>query len=200
MRDLRIICRSTAAMLAMYGAYAFSQGLLAKYSGVALPTLVSSAEAQISTRAPAERAERSGSASNEDLHCLALNVYWEARTEPWLGKLAVAMVTLNRVESRHFENTICAVVRQGGEKVKHRCQFSWYCDGKRDEPLNQAAWREAKEIARLALEYQASDPTDGALYFHADYVRPKWSKTMTKKTRIGRHLFYGIGRRQAAND
>ena len=59
------------------------------------------------------------------LQCLALNVYWEARSEPMQGQLAVAAVTLNRVNDPRFPDDICDVVRQGGEVRKHRCQFSW---------------------------------------------------------------------------
>ncbi len=76
------------------------------------------------------------------LHCLALNVYWEARSGSPEDQRAVAHVTLNRVASPDFPGSVCAVVRQGGE-ARDRCQFSWRCDGKPDRPENPEAWRKA---------------------------------------------------------
>mgnify|MGYP003314693505 CR=1 FL=1 len=64
----------------------------------------------------------------EEMYCLAKNIYFESRDQPYIGRLAVAQVTMNRVKSEEFPDTICDVVTQGGER-KHRCQFSWYCDG-----------------------------------------------------------------------
>lgn len=125
-----------------------------------------------------------------ELHCLALNVYWEARSEPALGRLAVAEVTLNRVAHRDFPKTICDVVRQGAEQGLHRCQFSWVCDRRSNEPDHDAAWRDAELVAYAALFLNLPDPTRGALWYHADYVTPPWAGAMAEATRIGRHLFY----------
>ena len=124
-----------------------------------------------------------------DLRCLALNIYHEARSEPESGQIAVARVTLNRVESEAFPESICGVVKQGSQK-RHRCQFSWWCDGKPDEPKEQKAWKRSLEISRRVLTDEVPDPTDGALYYHTDYVSPKWSRHLERTTRIGRHLFY----------
>lgn len=124
------------------------------------------------------------------IRCLALNIYWEARSEPLLGKIAVAKVTLNRVKDPKFPDSICDVVRQGEESVLHQCQFSWFCDGRKDVPLNQAAWRHAKEVAYLVVLYGAPDPTRGALWYHADYADPPWTRSMTRTTQIGRHIYY----------
>lgn len=126
----------------------------------------------------------------EELHCLALNIYWEARSESRTGQIGVAMVTLNRVADPFFPKTICEVVRQGGPTPKHQCQFSWYCDGKSDLPQHAAAWRRAQEVAYAVLFGGPRDPTRGALFYHADYVRPVWSRSMTKTIRIGRHIYY----------
>jgi spore germination cell wall hydrolase CwlJ-like protein len=127
---------------------------------------------------------------NEEFRCLAQNVYWEARSEPELGKIAVAKVTLNRVASGGFPSTICGVVRQGGSKVRSRCQFSWYCDGKSDEPDEAEAWHKAQQIASQALFYTIEDPTGGALWFHATYVRPAWAHSKVVTLRVGRHIYY----------
>ena len=127
---------------------------------------------------------------NQEFRCLALNVYWEARSESSLGQFAVAAVTLNRVAHERFPDTICEVVRQGGADRKHRCQFSWWCDGKSDDPTNQAAWQAAQSIAYTTLFFDPPDPTGGALWYHADYVNPSWSKAMSLVTTIGRHIYY----------
>jgi N-acetylmuramoyl-L-alanine amidase len=124
-----------------------------------------------------------------DLHCLALNIYHEARSEPETGQIAVARVTLNRVESEAFPESICGVVKQGGQRL-HRCQFSWWCDGKPDDPKEQQAWKRSLEISRRVLADEVPDPTNGALYYHTDYVSPKWSNHFKRTARIGRHLFY----------
>ena len=77
--------------------------------------------------------------NSEELECMSKNIYFEAAMESTAGKLAVAQVTMNRVRSHHYPNTVCKVITQGrhyknGFPVKDRCQFSWYCDGKLDVP------------------------------------------------------------------
>jgi spore germination cell wall hydrolase CwlJ-like protein len=128
-------------------------------------------------------------AVDEELHCLALNIYHEARSEPLSGQIAVAQVTLNRVASKAFPASVCGVVKQGGQ-TRNRCQFSWWCDGKSDQPTEQQAWRRSLELGRRVLADQAPDPTNGALYYHADYVAPRWSRAFQRTAQIGRHLFY----------
>ncbi len=126
---------------------------------------------------------------DESLRCLALNVYHEARSEPEIGQLAVAAVTLNRVHSEAFPDSVCKVVKQGGQH-RNRCQFSWWCDGKSDRPTEAEAWKNARRISRLALLGQAEDPTDEALYYHATYVKPRWSRKFERTARIDHHVFY----------
>jgi spore germination cell wall hydrolase CwlJ-like protein len=128
--------------------------------------------------------------SERELDCLALNVYWEARSEPPAGQMAVAAVVLNRVANPAFPDTICDVVMQGAEHGRHRCQFSWHCDGLDDTPRNPAAWEKALMVARLVLSGGEDDPSRGALWYHADHVRPGWSRKMAVIARIGHHLFY----------
>ncbi|MCG7957511.1 MAG: cell wall hydrolase [Candidatus Thiodiazotropha taylori] len=138
-------------------------------------------------------AQQSIALSNE-LHCLALNIYFEARSESAQGQYAVGHVVMNRVAHQGFPDSICAVVKQGGEKRLNRCQFSWWCDGRSDKPINRKAW--LKSLARAFEVYlgQVKDPTYGALWYHADYVSPKWSKAFTVVTKIGHHLFYHKGK------
>ena len=97
-------------------------------------------------------------ASEEEIRCLAENIYWEARNQSKEGRLAVAQVTLNRVEDPRFPNTICGVVKQtkyypSGRIDLHSCQFSWYCDGKSDEPLEHemTAWNESHALATSVI-------------------------------------------------
>ena len=130
---------------------------------------------------------------SRELECLALNIYWEARSEPLLGQVAVAAVTLNRVAAPAFPDSVCEVVFQGEERGRHLCQFSWRCDGLDDRPRNLVAWEAARRVARLALSDQVADPTGGALWYHADHVLPDWTEEMTMRARIGHHLFYGRG-------
>jgi spore germination cell wall hydrolase CwlJ-like protein len=125
-----------------------------------------------------------------EFECLARNVYFEARGEPLTGKYAVASVTLNRVVSPAFPDGICKVVYQGAGQGRRDCQFSWACDRYSDQPRDANAWEIAKQVAHNALFLDQPDPTDGAVYFHASWVRPNWSRTMVKVGRIGGHVFY----------
>jgi spore germination cell wall hydrolase CwlJ-like protein len=148
----------------------------------------------------------------EDIRCLAENIYHEARNQGTAGWLAVASVTLNRVADRRFPNTICGVVFQAETKeswktkskknipdaerifypVRHRCQFSWYCDGKADDINHISIFLEIMTFTKFILTSQIMmfDITDGATFYHADYVTPSWAKSKTKTIEIGDHIFY----------
>ncbi len=119
----------------------------------------------------------------DELYCLALNVYFEARGEPVEGKFAVAAVTMNRVRSPRFPSDICAVVWQ-------RRQFSWTHDGRPDRPYEKAAWREALWVATLTYEFSQPSNVGAATYFHAAYASPVWAKSLQKVAQVGRHIFY----------
>lgn len=125
-----------------------------------------------------------------ELRCLALNIYWESRSESLDGQLAVAGVTLNRVASKKFPNTICDVVKQTNDPSLHRCQFSWNCDGESDNPKDLKSWRSAQQLARLVTAGIYEDPTGNALWYHANYVKPYWADSMKQTARIGTHLFF----------
>ncbi len=129
-------------------------------------------------------------ALREELTCLAQNIYFEARSEPTEGRVAVAHVVMNRVASSRFPNSICEVVRQGGYERRHRCQFSWWCDGKSDKTTNRAAWVNSFELAQEVYWRHSPDPTNGALWYHADYVTPYWRHHFSEGPTIGRHIFY----------
>ena len=128
----------------------------------------------------------------KQLECLTRNIYWEAASEPFEGKVGVAQVTLNRVESGKFASSVCGVVYQKNvfyEKVV--CQFSWYCENaSKIRPIHKEMWKESEEVAKKVLLENFRLPSlKNALYYHADYVNPGWQKPKIDK--IGRHIFYG---------
>lgn len=129
--------------------------------------------------------------AKKQVHCLTENILFEAGYEPDAGKLAVAMVTLNRVSSPSFPDTICEVVQQ---KTGGVCQFSWYCDqsflNRRQKILGTPLYNQIREIAIYAMmNYETiDDDTKGALYYHANYIKPGWKLNVT--ARIGNHIFY----------
>ena len=130
----------------------------------------------------------SADARLEDLECLAKNIYFEGRNQPWVGQVAIAQVTLNRVKSLTFPNTICEVVRQ---KKRQICQFSWYCDGKSDQPKDIKDYNKATEVAIQVYSRTIPDVTEGSLWYHATYIRrPFWAYSMKEMVKINEHIFY----------
>ena len=123
------------------------------------------------------------------LLCLALAVYYEARSEPLVGQVAVAEVVLNRVEHAAYPPTICGVVQQGGTG-RYRCQFSYWCDGRPETPLDDRAWRRAKVLAKLTHGRVLTADIEDATHYHSTYVSPYWSASMALVATIGRHHFY----------
>ena len=132
----------------------------------------------------------------DEVNCLALNIYHEARNQPLVGKLAVAQVTMNRVEHDNFPNNVCAVVMQGfytnNHPIKNKCQFSWWCDGKSDKPKDKQAWQQAQYLAYQLLDglFVGIDLVEGATHYHAIYVKPYWIKKKTMVRKIADHIFY----------
>ena len=140
--------------------------------------------------------------SEEEVQCLGRNIYFEAAVESTAGKVAVAYVTLNRVSSAFYPNTICEVVKQGkhyssGFPVRDRCQFSWYCDGKGDVPRPGSLWEESQRVAKVMIQRhlnsQLLDITDGSTHYHANWMEeyPRWSHQRKKLVSIDQHIFYG---------
>lgn len=127
---------------------------------------------------------------NSVLMCLAMNVYHEARSDTMIGQYAVAHVVMNRVMSDRHPNNVCDVVKQGYEKGKHKCQFSWYCDGKSDTPTEPRAWALATLVAYDVLNGTVPDVTYGATHYHATYVKPYWADLYKETAKYGSHVFY----------
>ncbi len=123
-------------------------------------------------------------------NCLARALYFEARSETELGQLAVAKVILNRVKDPDFPKSICGVVYQGSGR-RNSCQFSFACDGLPDDVKQPGAWANSKRIALKAIAGDQSIRAVGAATnYHADYVNPKWAKSMKRLIKIGHHIFY----------
>ena len=131
-------------------------------------------------------------ATQKQLNCLAQNIYHEAGSESFDGKVAVAQVTINRANNGNFPSTICGVVNQKTQVAdKTICQFSWVCDPlARGRRIYSKAWQESQEIAHSVLldGLRLESLGTKALYFHNAKVRPKWG--LARVDRIGGHTFY----------
>ena len=124
--------------------------------------------------------------TEQEVKCLADNIYFEARNQSVLGQNAVAWVTMNRVKHKRWPDSVCQVVWQ-------RKQFSWTHDGKSDNPKNKLAYSIAVLIAKDTLREARNNGKDlskGALYYHADYVNPFWNESLNQVAVVDRHIFY----------
>jgi spore germination cell wall hydrolase CwlJ-like protein len=124
------------------------------------------------------------------LFCLATAVYFEARGEPIDGQIAVAEVVMNRVEDNRFPDSVCEVVKQNRHPGSlHRCQFSFYCDGKPETINDQQAWATAQYIAQGLLDDVLQLGIE-ATHYHATTVDPFWADQYINIGQIGTHRFY----------
>lgn len=125
--------------------------------------------------------------ADKQVRCLAENVYYESRGESLQGQIAVAKVTLNRLEEG-YAKTVCGVVKQG-------CQFSWVCEGSGRQPTG-FLWNQAVGVALVTLNEadKVEDPTNGATHFHATYIdwKPTWKRVKDSVSQIGNHVFYRV--------
>lgn len=142
----------------------------------------------------------------EEVYCMAEALYWEGRNQTHEAQQAIGNAIQNRVASNQFPNTVCGVVHQGpqdGSQISlHRCQFSYYCDGRSDDPakntniIEQRAWAKAREMAFQFVAGEGyEDITNGSDHYltHAaanSPSAPNWSKVYTRVASIGDHLFY----------
>lgn len=139
-------------------------------------------------------------AKDTEVMCLAKNIYYEAGAEPLEGKMAVAQVTMNRVEHPSFPKTVCGVVKQNAirksnsewDDDKRICQFSWVCQGRRIIKKESDNWQESLEIAKSFLtENKSYDKfEDDVLFFHEKHLPFNWKQKYTKVAVIGNHIFY----------
>ena len=133
--------------------------------------------------------------------CLALNIYWEARDQPLAGQIAVAQVVVNRTNDTRYPDNVCEVVYEAeyssedyDAPIKHRCQFSWFCDGIPDDVENETAFEWSVRVARAVLDGKTPDLTEMATHYHSIDVNPTWSYYYKKTIRIEDHIFYKRGR------
>jgi spore germination cell wall hydrolase CwlJ-like protein len=137
---------------------------------------------------------------SRQLDCMARNIYFEARNQDTDDAFAdVGYTVLNRVASKRYPNSICAVVYQGrkrgGEYVRNMCQFSWVCDGKSDNPnlkhpVEAKAWARAQRIARGVMLGTIDNPVGNATMYHATYVNPYWKSAYMRVAKVETHIFY----------
>lgn len=139
---------------------------------------------------PAQRLHLEGHARVKAERCLANAVYFEARSEPLKGQIAVAQVVMNRVFSGFYPNDVCGVVYQNAHR-RLACQFTFACDGKSKVINERGAWARANRIAKQTLDGQLYELAVGtSTHYHAVYVHPNWVREMKKFVRFGIHNFY----------
>jgi spore germination cell wall hydrolase CwlJ-like protein len=130
--------------------------------------------------------------ADEEKRCLAQAIYFEARSEPPAGQAAVAQVILNRMTSGLYPSTICGVVFQNRTHYR-ACQFSFACEGKSLRILEADSWAQATRVANEVLEGRTwLADVGGSTHYHANYVRPRWARSLKKTDTIGRHIFYRL--------
>mgnify|MGYP003685576849 FL=1 len=136
---------------------------------------------------------------NNEIYCLAQNIYFEAGNQPVAGKVAVSQVVINRVEHPSYPDNICDVVYQAKLRVnwknefvpiKNKCQFSWFCDGKSDDPVDSQTWLLSMHIARDVVQQKYGDITEGSTHYHSDKVDPYWASSLNRTVVINNHIFY----------
>jgi spore germination cell wall hydrolase CwlJ-like protein len=142
--------------------------------------------------------------------CLVENIYFESKGESLRGKIAVGLVTLNRLKNPAFPKTICEVVKQGPVReswktrsdpslsadqrqyvpIRHRCQFSWWCDGYKERVKYDENWIDSVRAARAAMTGKYNYLVEGATHYHAIYVTPEWANHYRFIVQIDNHRFY----------
>jgi len=162
-------------------------------TGARLPLLLSgSVIALLMVFTLVMRAMVSNDLKQRDLTCLAMNVYHEARGEPLEGQFGVAEVTMNRVSDPRYPDSVCEVVYQKRWDYLRKRQvsaFSWTEFDTVDVPEGEA-WQRAVSVAEATLSGDHADSLDGAIHYHAAYIRPSWTRGKQPVAKIGRHVFY----------
>lgn len=129
---------------------------------------------------------------DREKRCLAEAVYFESRSEPEAGQAAVAQVVLNRVSSGLYPGNICGVVYQNRHHY-HACQFSFACEGRSLRITERESWERAVRVANEVMDGRTYISDVGrSTHYHANYVRPRWARALTKMDVIGRHIFYRL--------
>jgi len=136
---------------------------------------------------------------NNDIYCMAQNIYFEAGNQPLAGKIAVAQVVINRTNHPNYPTTMCDVIYQAKWKenwlgnlvpIRHQCQFSWFCDGKSDDPVDSPTWMNSLKVAADVVQGKYGDITEGSTHYHSIYVNPYWADSLNETVVINEHIFY----------
>ena len=182
--------------------------------------VMQSARAVMASLAMSYEIETGHSVNETELKCMAENIYFEGRAEPMMGKVAIGKVVMNRIDSDRHPNDICGVVHEGPHReswktrgkdvpeqdrkffpIRNKCDFSWYCDGKRDivwvsymdgTPIdsNATAWRDSINVALFVMTGELRDVTNGAdHYYNYNISNPYWVGAMDETAVIGNHRF-----------
>ena len=137
--------------------------------------------------------------ANNDIYCMAQNIYFESGNQPLAGKIAVAQVVQNRMAHPNYPSTACDVIYDAKWRtnwkglsvpVLNMCQFSWFCDGKSDDPVDSPTWLSSLNIARNVVQGGYGDITEGATHYHANTVHPYWADSLNETVIINDHIFY----------
>jgi len=137
--------------------------------------------------------------ANNDIYCMAQNIYFEAGNQPLAGKIAVAQVVINRTNHPNYPTTMCDVIYQAKWKenwlgnlvpIRHQCQFSWFCDGKSDDPVDSPTWMNSLKVAADVVQGKYGDITEGSTHYHSVYVNPYWADSLNETVIINEHIFY----------
>jgi len=131
----------------------------------------------------------------QEHYCMTEAIYYEARNQPLIGQLAVGIVIRNRVKFQKWPDSVCGVVHEGyyyqGFPLMDQCQFSYWCDGKPEEPEDEKAWVTAEGIAFLILtENLTIQGMENATHYHAKSVKPNWIVKFDMCGIIKDHIFY----------
>lgn len=118
--------------------------------------------------------------NDKEFNCLAENIYYESRGEPYIGKIAVAQITFNRAEK---VGSFCEV-------VKKPFQFSWTLIKDIKKPFG-TEWKASIHAAKMFVNGVRVKNLEDVEHYHAEYVNPVWDNSMTKVATIGGHQFYG---------
>jgi spore germination cell wall hydrolase CwlJ-like protein len=146
-------------------------------------------KAEAITRAEVQAVDPQGKETVDDaITCLSRTIYWEAKGGKPEDMEAVADVVLNRLGQKDFADTVCGVVKQ--DQHKKNCQFSWWCDGRSDQVVEEDRYNDAKEVARKALNQQLKDRTHGALFFHDRSIKAGGFGKYVKTAETGKFVFY----------
>ncbi len=186
-----------------------------------LEFVIQTARAVMASLAMSYEVETGVSVNEDELKCMAENIYFEGRAEPMVGKVAIGKVVMNRIQDTRFPDTVCGVVHQGPVReswktrqhkdlpdserryypIKHRCQFSWWCDGQKDIiwatymngdviESNMTAWRDSINVALWILSGELTDPTNGAVFYYNPHIaNPSWGAIYSETAMIGNHRF-----------